>query len=248
MIHEYHNKLGMGIHNLQNETGEIEKTINKAGDAMYMKMTKLQSKANDIGNVSRISLDKQNKLLEGQSEALQGLHLPSEENRDLRVLGRTWSRKPQNEAVATNKSKKLKKSNPKDAENDKVMDQKMKDLGDLGDLMSEEEVKSDMVDPSSDDEPKGHVGESELVGEGGFKKDKSMPIFVKELKGGVVEMVQNPVKEDELVCESKSNVNEEMKAEPRVEKTNDDLVKDEKIEEASIIFCFFLLIKYCFCQ
>ena len=42
---------------------------------MYMKMTKLQSKADDIGNVSGISFDKQNKLLEGQSKALQGLHL-----------------------------------------------------------------------------------------------------------------------------------------------------------------------------
>ena len=43
-------------------------------------------------------------------------------------------------------------------------------------------------------------------------------------------MVQNPVKEEELVCESKPNVNEEMKAEPGVKKTNEDLVKDEKIE------------------
>ena len=75
MIHEYHNNIGMGIHNLQNEIGEIEKTINKVGDAMYMKMTKLQRKADDIGNVSGISFDKQNKLLEGQSKALQGLHL-----------------------------------------------------------------------------------------------------------------------------------------------------------------------------
>ncbi|KAL0012479.1 hypothetical protein SO802_007587 [Lithocarpus litseifolius] len=57
-----------------------------------------------------------------------------------------------------------------------------------------------------------------------------MPVFDEELKGGVFEMVQNPVKEEELVCESKSNVNEEMKAEPVVEKTNEDLVKDEKIE------------------
>ena len=68
----------MGIHNLQNEIGEIEKTINKVGDAMYMKMTKLQSKVDDTGNVSGISLDKQNKLLTGQSEALQRLHLLSE--------------------------------------------------------------------------------------------------------------------------------------------------------------------------
>ena len=135
-------------------------------------------------------------------------------------LGRTQSRKTRNEAVATNRSKKLKKSDPKDAENDEVMDQKAKDLGDS---MSEEEAKSDVVDLTSDDEPKGHVGESELVGEGGSKKDKSTPVFDEELKGGVVEMVQNPMKEEELVCESKPNVNEERKMKPRVEKTNEDL-------------------------
>ena len=76
-----------------------------------------------------------------------------------------------------------------------------------------------------------------------------MSVFDKELKGGVVEMVQNPVKEEELVCESKPNVTEEMKAEPGVEKTNEDLVKDEKIGGVSIMFffSFFLLFKYCFC-
>ena len=128
-------------------------------------------------------------------------------------LGRTQSRKTRNEAMATNRSKKLKKTDPKDAENDKVMDQKVKDLVDLGDSMSEEEAKSDVVDLTSDDEPKGHVGESESVGEGGSKKDTSMSVFDKELKGGMVEMVQNPVKKEELVCESKPNVNEEIKAE-----------------------------------
>ena len=59
------------------------------------------------------------------------------------------------------------------------------------------------------------------------------------------------MKEEELVCESKPNVNEEMKAEPGVEKTNEDLVKDEKIEGVSIMFfffSFFLQFKYCFCQ
>ena len=46
------------------------------------------------------------------------------------------------------------------------------------------------------------------------------------------------MKEEELVCESKPNVNEEMKAEPGVEKMNEDLVKDEKIEGVSIMFFF----------
>ncbi|KAL0005810.1 hypothetical protein SO802_013371 [Lithocarpus litseifolius] len=133
------------------------------------------------------------------------------------------SMKTQNEAVATNRSKKLKKSDPKDVENDEVIDQKAKDLGDLDDSMSEEEAKSDVVDLTSDNNPKGHVGKLELVEEGGSKKDTSMPVFDKELKGGVVEMVQNPMKEEELVCESKLNVNEEMKAESGVKKTNEDL-------------------------
>ena len=31
-------------------------------------------------------------------------------------------------------------------------------MGDLGDSMSKEEAKSDVVDLTSDDEPKGHVG------------------------------------------------------------------------------------------
>ena len=47
MIHEYHNNLGMEIHNLQSETSEIEKKISKVGDAMYTKMSKLQSKADE---------------------------------------------------------------------------------------------------------------------------------------------------------------------------------------------------------
>ena len=101
-------------------------------------------------------------------------------------LGRTRSKKTRNEAVATNRSNKLKKLDPKDAKNDEVMDKKEKDLGDS---MSEEEAKSDVVDLTSDDESKGHVEESELVGEGGSKKDKSMSVFDEELKGGVVEMV-----------------------------------------------------------
>ena len=40
------------------------------------------------------------------------------------------------------------------------------------------------------------------------------------------------------MCESKPNVNEEIKAKLGVEKTNEDLVKDEKIEGVSIMFFF----------
>ena len=115
-----------------------------------------------------------------------------------RSLGRTRSRKTRNEAMVTNRSKKLKKSDPKDAENDELMDQKAKDLGDLGDSMSEEEAKSNVVDLTSDDELKGHVGESESAGEGGSKKDRFMLVFDEELKGGVIEILQDHVKEEKI--------------------------------------------------
>ncbi|XP_062153135.1 protein GAMETE EXPRESSED 1-like [Alnus glutinosa] len=73
IIHESYNNLGKEIDNLQNETVEIENKISKVGDSMYTKMNKLQSKADDIENIAGISLDKQKQLIEGQSEALQGL-------------------------------------------------------------------------------------------------------------------------------------------------------------------------------
>ena len=120
-----------------------------------------------------------------------------------RSLGRTRSRKTRNEAVVTNRSKKLKKSDPKDVENDELMDQKAKDLGYLGDSMSEEEAKSNVVDLTSDDKPKGHVGESESAGEGGSKKDRLMPVFDEELKGGVIEILQDHVKEEKIEGVSK---------------------------------------------
>lgn len=73
MVHESYHVLGKGIHSLQDETVEIEKKIGIVGEAMSTKMSKLQSKADDIGNVAEISLEKQKELLHGQSEALDGL-------------------------------------------------------------------------------------------------------------------------------------------------------------------------------
>ncbi|CAB4304543.1 unnamed protein product [Prunus armeniaca] len=73
MVHESYHVLGKGIHSLQDETVEIEKKIGIVGEAMSTKMSKLQSKADDIGNVAEISLKKQKELLHGQSEALDGL-------------------------------------------------------------------------------------------------------------------------------------------------------------------------------
>ena len=64
--------------------------------------------------------------------------------------------------------------------------------------MSEEEAKSNVVDLTSDDEPKGHVGELESAGEGGSKKDRFMLVFDEELKGGVIEILQDHVKEEKI--------------------------------------------------
>lgn len=41
---------------------------------MSLKMQKLQSRADDIGTIAGSSLEKQKQLLEGQSEALEGVN------------------------------------------------------------------------------------------------------------------------------------------------------------------------------
>lgn len=153
-------------------------------------------------------------------------------------LGRTRSRKTRFEVVETPRSKKQKKSDPKDASKNDVVrdDHKEKDSGDS---MSEEEAKSDVVDLASDDERKGHVAESVSVAERGSKDDmSSLPVSDEELKGGEVEMAINPPKEEELkentaelMCKTEQpNENQEMKAEPEVDKTSEESAKDERNE------------------
>ncbi|KAF3970990.1 hypothetical protein ACB098_08G160800 [Castanea mollissima] len=73
MLNDSYNSLGREIDNLKNEAIEIEKGINKVGDAMFMKMKNLQIKADDIRNLTGISLDKQQEVIDGQSTALEGL-------------------------------------------------------------------------------------------------------------------------------------------------------------------------------
>ncbi|KAI3756780.1 hypothetical protein L1987_56603 [Smallanthus sonchifolius] len=73
MLNESANKLGEEMNSLRNETVEIEKEIGKVGDAMFMKMNTLQSKADDIENITETSLDRQKQLLESQSAALEVL-------------------------------------------------------------------------------------------------------------------------------------------------------------------------------
>lgn len=74
LLQNSYDNLGVEIINLRNEAAEIEKEIGKVGDAMFSKMSILQNKADDIGNMAGTSLDKQKQLLDGQSVALEGLH------------------------------------------------------------------------------------------------------------------------------------------------------------------------------
>ncbi|KAL6001171.1 hypothetical protein ACLOJK_006903 [Asimina triloba] len=73
LLHESYSSLNDGIEKLRVGAVEIEKEISEVGDLMALKMQTLQSKADDIGNVTGMSLDKQKELLDGQSVALQGL-------------------------------------------------------------------------------------------------------------------------------------------------------------------------------
>lgn len=74
LLHKSYESLGDRIEMLRKETIEIEREISEVGDSMALKMQKLQSRADDIGNVAGMSLDKQKQLLDGQSEALEGLN------------------------------------------------------------------------------------------------------------------------------------------------------------------------------
>ncbi|KAK9139781.1 hypothetical protein Scep_009462 [Stephania cephalantha] len=73
MLHESHENLGRDMERLRNETDKIETEINEIGNAMSLKMKHLQSKADNIGDIAGVSLDKQKQLLDGQSTALEGL-------------------------------------------------------------------------------------------------------------------------------------------------------------------------------
>nr|XP_016484079.1 PREDICTED: protein GAMETE EXPRESSED 1-like [Nicotiana tabacum] len=75
IVHESYTSLDHGINRLVNGTVEIENKIVKVGDEMSSRMDKLQTKAEDIGNIAGQALDKQKQLLDGQSEAINGLEL-----------------------------------------------------------------------------------------------------------------------------------------------------------------------------
>ncbi|CAH9094171.1 unnamed protein product [Cuscuta europaea] len=70
-----YSSLGKEMNELKSEAEEIEKEIGKVGKEMNSKMRILQSKADDIGVIAGVSLDKQRELLDIQSAALDGLHI-----------------------------------------------------------------------------------------------------------------------------------------------------------------------------
>ncbi|KAG9138855.1 hypothetical protein Leryth_007481 [Lithospermum erythrorhizon] len=73
IIQESYDNLGLEVNNLRNEAIEIEKQIGEVGDATVSRLSTLQLKADDIWNMSGISLDKQKELLDIQKAALEGL-------------------------------------------------------------------------------------------------------------------------------------------------------------------------------
>ncbi|WVZ16269.1 hypothetical protein V8G54_010320 [Vigna mungo] len=73
-VKESNNYLGKEIGKLGDEAIEIENEVIKVEDAMSSRMNTLQSKAEDIGNMAGLSLDKQHQLLDGQSTALEFLN------------------------------------------------------------------------------------------------------------------------------------------------------------------------------
>ncbi|KAJ0043891.1 hypothetical protein Pint_18542 [Pistacia integerrima] len=73
LLHDAYSNLGKEVGNLKDEAIEIQKEIGKVGDAMFSRMENLQKKADDIGSMAGVSIDKQQQLLQGQSTALDGL-------------------------------------------------------------------------------------------------------------------------------------------------------------------------------
>ena len=72
-LQESYESLGNGMDYLMRETVEIEREVKVVGDSMVSKMQELQGTANSIESVAGSSLEKQLKLIDGQTEALEGL-------------------------------------------------------------------------------------------------------------------------------------------------------------------------------
>lgn len=67
------NNLDLEVDKFEHEAIEIENDIGKMDAEMSLKMKLLQSKADNIGNITAVSIGVQNELLKGQSDALKGV-------------------------------------------------------------------------------------------------------------------------------------------------------------------------------
>ncbi|XP_038985412.1 protein GAMETE EXPRESSED 1 [Phoenix dactylifera] len=72
-LHKSHESLGDGLARLRDDATKIESEIEVLRESMSSRMQDLQRKANDIGEVAGMSLEKQKRLLDGQSRAIEGL-------------------------------------------------------------------------------------------------------------------------------------------------------------------------------
>ncbi|WOK93977.1 protein GAMETE EXPRESSED 1 [Canna indica] len=72
-LQESYKNLDEGMLKLREDAVQIEREIQVVGESMSSKMQNLQTKANDIGNVAGMSLEKQKQLLDSQAVALEGL-------------------------------------------------------------------------------------------------------------------------------------------------------------------------------
>ncbi|KAK6267425.1 hypothetical protein QUC31_018262 [Theobroma cacao] len=73
MLDGAYKNLGHEVDNVRNEAISIENKISKVGNALSSSINNLRRTANYIENMARISLDKQQELIEGQSTALENL-------------------------------------------------------------------------------------------------------------------------------------------------------------------------------
>ncbi|KNA19068.1 hypothetical protein SOVF_065020, partial [Spinacia oleracea] len=72
-IREFYENLGGEIVGLQKKVFDVEKEVDKVGETMLTQMQNLQGKTDDITEMARISVDKQQELLQGQSVAIEGV-------------------------------------------------------------------------------------------------------------------------------------------------------------------------------
>ncbi|KAJ7981076.1 RING/FYVE/PHD zinc finger protein [Quillaja saponaria] len=140
-------------------------------------------------------------------------------------LGRTRASKNRNGVSESPGNKRLKSSSMEKTKNDAnvaVKGQEVRITDGMGDVMSEEEAKSDVVDIISDDEPRNHVGESMVKRE--YEGETIMPVCEEELKSDVA----GNVSDDEPKC---SNIVDSSRGEILMDEMAQPICEDRPKEE-----------------